>query len=303
MLTLHGIFPPLPTCFHGSESLFPEKMQENIRILSAFPLAGFLVLGSNGELVMLSEKEKAATYHAAREAIPASKLMLAGTGAESTRETIHLTKEAVKAGADAVMVLNPAYYKGQMNTETLAGHYHAVGDASEIPVIIYNMPANTGMDMSAEIILNIAAHPNIIGLKDSGGNLAKMGAIIRSAKKGFRVLAGSAGFLLPALVMGASGGILALANIAPAQCCGIVEDFQQGALDKAQNKQHQLIAANAAVTRQWGVPALKYAMDHLGLYGGPVRKPLLPINKETKKSLAGILKDAGIGPFETNIIF
>lgn len=299
MQALKGILPPLPTAFHSNGSLYPEKIQENIRALSAFPLTGFLILGSNGELVMLSEKEKAATYHAAREAIAPDKLMLAGTGGESTGATIHLTKEAEKAGANAALVLNPAYYKGQMSTEALVGHYHAVADASTIPVIIYNMPANTGLDMTAETILGIAAHPNIIGLKDSGGNLAKMGAIIGQAKKGFRVLAGSAGFLLPALSTGAAGGILALANIAPAQCCSMYEYFGQGAHEKAQKIQHRIITANAAVTRQWGVPALKAAMDHLGLYGGPARKPLLPVSDENRKQLVQILKDAGIGPFLT----
>ncbi len=297
MQALTGILPPLPTAFRSNGSLYPEKMQENIRALSAFPLTGFLILGSNGELVMLSEKEKAATYHAAREAIAPDKLMLAGTGEESTRATIYLTKEAGKAGADAALVLNPAYYKGQMSSEALVGHYHAVADASTIPVIIYNMPSNTGLDMTAETILSISSHPNIIGLKDSGGNLAKMGAIIGQAKKGFRVLAGSAGFLLPALSTGASGGILALANIAPAYCCSIFEYFGQGAHDKARIIQHRIITANAAVTRQWGVPALKAAMDHLGLYGGPARKPLLPVSDKNRKQLVQILQDAGIDSF------
>lgn len=223
MIDLHGIFPPLPTSFNKDESLSTEHIRKNIESLNHYGLSGFLILGSNGELVMLNHDEKVRAVNAAREVIPADKLLIAGTGCESTRETVILTKDAARAGADAVMVLNPFYYKGQMTQSALVSHYHTVADASAVPVIIYNMPANTGLDMAAADITAIADHPNIIGLKDSGGNLAKMAGIIHNTKKGFQVLAGSAGFLLPALSIGAVGGILALANIAPQKClaCGL----------------------------------------------------------------------------------
>ncbi len=149
MLQLNGIFPPLPTSFNSDESVSEENIRKNIEYLNSFDLRGYLILGSNGELVMLSHEEKIRVMQAAREAIPREKLMLAGTGCESTRETILLTKEAARAGTDAVMVLNPSYYKGQMTHAALVTHYHAVADASEVPVIIYNMPANTGLDMTA----------------------------------------------------------------------------------------------------------------------------------------------------------
>lgn len=298
MISFKGIFPPLPTSFDDNETLSPEKIQYNITALSQYPLAGFLILGSNGELVMLSEKEKTETYHAARQAIPAGKLMLAGTGGQSTRETILLTREASRAGADAALVLHPFYYKGLMDKEALVAHYHAVAESSEIPVLIYNMPANSGMDLGADIILEISTHPNIIGLKDSGGNLAKMGQVIGQSKPGFQVLAGSAGFLLPALSLGAVGGILALANIAPEACINIYNNFQQGDLEIAKKLQHQIIPPNTAVTRQWGVPALKAAMDHLGLYGGPARQPIQPMKPEIKNKLFKILQQAGIQPIK-----
>ena len=209
MLKLNGIFPPLPTAFDANEDLAPEKIKSNILKLSQFDLSGFLILGSNGELVCLSEQEKIKVYEAAREAIPASKIMLAGTGGQSTRETIRITKAAAKAGADAALVLNPFYYKGLMTKDALIYHYHSVAESSDIPVIIYNMPANSGLDMNQDIIAAIADHPNIIGLKDSGGNVTKMGDIKRMCNPGFQILAGSAGFLLPALSIGAVGGILA----------------------------------------------------------------------------------------------
>ncbi len=289
MLQLNGIFPPLPTSFNSDESVSQKHIRRNIEYLNSFDLRGYLILGSNGELVMLTHEEKIRVMQAAREAIPQEKLMLAGTGCESTRETILLSKEAAKAGADAVMVLNPSYYKGQISNSALVAHYHAVADASEVPVVIYNMPANTGLDMTAADILAIADHSNIIGLKDSGGNVAKMADIIYKAGKDFQVLAGSAGFLLPALSVGAVGGVLALANIAPGHCLDIYNVFSDGNMNKARELQQKIITLNAAVTRNWGVPALKAVMDHLGMYGGPCRKPLQPISDDIKKKLLQLL--------------
>jgi len=292
MINLQGIYPPIPTSFNENGDLEIPKMQENLEKLSRFNLAGFLVLGSNGETIMLSGSEKIEVYKAAREAIPAHKLMLAGTGGESTRETICLTEAAADAGADAAVVLNPFYYKGLMTKQALVAHYHAVADQSGIPVIIYNMPASTGLDMNADTILTIAEHPNVIGLKDSGGNLVKMGEIIARAKPGFQVLAGSGGFLLPALSMGAVGGILALANIAPQQSIDILNRYSSGDLVGSQTLQHSVIRLNSFVTRDHGVPALKAAMDHLGLYGGPCRKPILPLSASLTEQLIALIHES-----------
>ena len=289
MVSIKGIFPPLPTSFHRNEELYPEKIQENIVSLLNYELAGIVVLGSNGELVMLSEKEKERVYAIARDAIPEGKLMIAGTGGESTRETIRLTKMAAIQGADAALVLNPHYYQGLMTNKILVSHYNAVADASEIPVIIYNIPASSGIDMNAETIVKMAAHPNIIGLKDSGGNIVKMGEVIRQTGDDFHVLAGSGGFLLPALAIGAVGGILALANIRPEKCLEIMSTFLKGELDKAREIQQSLIPLNTAVTKQWGIPALKAAMDQLGLYGGPVRKPLKALEPSVRAKLIKLL--------------
>ncbi len=289
MLKLNGIFPPLPTSFDQHEDLASDKIKSNILKLSQYDLAGFLVLGSNGELVNLTEKEKYEVYTTAREAIPSDKIMLAGTGGQSTRETISLSKVADKAGADAVVVLNPSYYKGLMTREALAAHYADVADASEVPVIVYNMPANSGLDMDANTIADISKHENIIGIKDSSGNLVKMRDIRRRVKPEFQILAGSAGFLLPALEVGAIGGILALANIAPDKCLSVFKDYLSGNIEKAHQMQLELISINAAVTSKWGVPALKTAMDYLGLYGGPARKPILPIKPKIRQEIIELL--------------
>lgn len=290
MINLKGIFPPLPSSFDKDENLVTDKMRDNIGKLSAYNLSGFLVLGSNGELVHLSEKEKSEVFAMAREAIPRNRIMIAGTGGQSTRETLLLTKAAAAAGADAVLVLNPFYFKGSMTLTALKSHYFAVADASSVPVIIYNMPANSGMDMSADIIVEISSHPNIIGLKDSGGNVVKMGDIRQRVKPEFQILAGSAGFLIPAMSVGATGGILASANIAPQHCISMYDAFVGGDMERAGKLQLEMIPLNDAVTRKWGVPALKAAMDYLGLYGGPARKPILPLTKEIAAELINLLE-------------
>ena len=289
-IDLKGIFPPLPTAFDDQENLALDKMQANIKALSKYDLAGFLVLGSNGELVHLTEEEKIRVYQECRKVIPEDKLMIAGTGGQTTRETIRLSKAAVDAGADAVLVLNPFYYKSLMTTDVLVAHYHDVADACPIPVIIYNMPANSGLDMTADQILAIADHRNIIGLKDSGGNITKIADIIGRAKPDFQVLAGSAGFLLSAFTVGAVGGILALANIAPQQCIDIQKHFQKNDLNKARKLQAAMIPVNTAITARWGVPALKTAMDSIGLFGGNARKPVQAISENIKTKLLSLLE-------------
>ncbi|MCA1741121.1 MAG: dihydrodipicolinate synthase family protein [Bacteroidales bacterium] len=280
--------------------MLPDKIKFNIEKLSRYDLSGFLILGSNGEQVMLSEEEKIVAIEAAREAMPPGRILLAGTGCQSTRETITLTRAAAAAGADAVLVLNPFYYKGNMNQGELVRHYFDVADASPVPVLVYNMPANTGVDMTARMIITMAEHPNIVGLKESGGNVVKMGEVLGNSKPGFQVLAGGAGFLLPALAMGAAGGILASANIAPGHCIEIYDAFMAGDLTRARDLQHSIIALNAAVTARWGVPSLKAAMDHLGLYGGHVRRPLLPLNEEIKKQLVEMMDEKRLNLYKEN---
>lgn len=295
---LSGIFPPLPTAFDSAEYLNAEMIRRNIADLLAYDLSGFLILGSNGEQVMLSEREKTEAVTAAREAIPGDRLLLAGTGAQSTDETIRLTRNAASAGADAVLVLNPSYYKGQMTGQALVKHYYDVADASPVPVIIYNMPANTGLDLETAIIIEISRHDNIIGLKESGGNVVKIGEVMHYTRDDFSVLAGGAGFLLPALATGASGGILALANIAPGHCIDIYRSFMNGDITGARDLQHRIITLNTAVTSRWGVPALKAAMDNLGLYGGPVRRPLLPLGDTERIGLYKMLDDQTINTYK-----
>ncbi len=291
---LDGIFPPIPTPFNSKGEIAAQALAKNLAHWNRFDLRGYVVLGSNGEFVFLSEQEKLQTLEAARAVIPPDKLLVAGTGCQGTHETIELTKKAAASGADAALVLTPSYYRGQMTPEALIQHFHAVADASPVPIILYNMPACTGIDLAAGTVAMMAEHPNIIGIKDSGGNVVKMSEIRRLAGSGFQLLAGSASFLLPALSLGAVGGILALANIAPAQCLAIYQRFLDGEWEQSREIQVRMIPSNTAVTRGWGVPALKAAMDMLGLYGGSVRPPLLPLPEESRRELRTILVRSGV---------
>lgn len=293
-MRLDGIYPPIPTPFDESGDLALDKLAQNMQRWNRTGIAGYVVLGSNGEFVLLSEKEKLEVLRTVRERASAGKFVLAGTGCEGTIETIKLTKKAAEIGADAAVLITPSYYKGKMDDAALQYHYQTIADASPIPCILYNMPANTGVDMSAAVVVKLAQHPNIIAIKDSSGNVVKMGDIIRQVSPEFQVFAGSAGFLYPAMVLGAVGGVLALANIAPERCVDIYNYAREGRHAEAAALQLRMIPANAAVTAGFGIAGLKAAMDMVGLYGGPVRGPLRPLNEQQQANLRSILTTAGI---------
>ena len=191
-----------------------------------------------------------------------------------------MTSEMAKAGADAAVVITPSYFKAKMNNSALIQHFEAVADASPIPVILYSVPANTTLDLAPEAVAKLSGHPNIIGMKDSGGDITKMGKMVHETKtQEFQLLAGSAGFLLSSLTVGAVGAISALANALPNEVCQLQALYQTGDLEQARDLQHRLIGPNGAVTKVHGVAGLKTAMEWFGFYGGPTRKPLLPLNE------------------------
>jgi 4-hydroxy-2-oxoglutarate aldolase len=293
-VSMAGIFPPIPTPFDAAGELDLNALASNFKRWNTFPLAGYAVLGTNGEMPYLSDAEKLTYFDAARKLIPRGKLFMAGCGCESTHSTIALVKKAAEIGADVALLINPSYYKSKMDNAALTDYYRRVADASPIPVSIYNMPANTMVDMSADLIVTLSAHPNIAGVKDSGGNLAKLGQIVKNSRPGFQALAGSAGFLYPAVCVGAVGGVLALANIAPRQCCDLLNLAANGKHLEAKALQLRLIEPNTAVTTRFGVPGLKAAMAMVGLYGGDPRSPLQPLPAEQQEILRRILTEAEI---------
>ncbi len=288
---IHGILPPLTTPFINGEIAF-NKFQENIQKLSSTGLSGFVVLGSNGETAYLTRDEKLALIRAAREVVPRDKSLVAGTGVDSIKETIFLTNEAAKIGADAGLIITPSFFKGAMNHDALCNYYQTVADAVDISVFIYNVPKFTGVDIEPETVAALAQHPNIIGLKNSSENMARLAEMVYLTPDDFTVLAGTASVLYPGLCLGAAGGVLALANIAPSKCVEIQTSFENGDLEKALSLQQRMIAVNKAVTAKYGVRGLKAAMDMLGYFGGNPRAPLSPLNPEGVSDLKSILKKA-----------
>ena len=293
-VTLRGVFPPIPTPFDAQGEVALGALVENLERWNQYDLAGYVVLGSNGEAVYLTEEEKLRVLETARPAIPAGKLMIAGTGCESTRGTIAFTRQAALAGADAALVVTPHYFGSKMTPDSLVRHYQAVAGASPIPVVLYNVPKFTHVDMDAAAIARAARHPNVVGIKDSGGNLAKLADVVRLAGPDFQVLAGSAGFFFAGLALGAVGGVLALANVAPQQCIDIYRLFKAGQWEEAAELQRRMVPVNAAVTARFGVAGLKAALDMLGYYGGPVRSPLLDLTESERQVLQGILAEGGL---------
>jgi 4-hydroxy-2-oxoglutarate aldolase len=291
---LEGVFPPIPTPFDVSGAVDREALRRNLQWWNRYGLSGYVVFGSNGEFVHLDETEKLRMIADVRAEVPDDRLIVAGTGLLATEATIRLTQRAAEAGADAALVLPPFYYREQMTPDALSAHFSEVADASPIPIVLYNIPACTGIDLPAWLLVKLSRHANIVGVKDSAGSVAKLAEVRHSVDAGFAILAGSAGFLLPALAIGADGGVLGLANIAPDLCVEIFRLARADRWEQAKGIQNRIAAANAAVTRRWGVPGLKAAMDMLDLYGGPVRPPLLPLSDDRKVELRRILVDAGI---------
>lgn len=279
-LSLHGCFPPIPTPFDAQGKLALDRLAENLETWKKTPLRGFVVLGSNGEAVHLTEGEKREVFRTSGACIGPNHLFIAGTGCQATRETLDLTEKAAALGAQAAMVFTPHYYKGKMDHRALVHHYTFLADRSPVPIILYNVPASTGVDMGAETLVALAQHPNIVGLKESSGNIVKISQVVAGAPKSFQVLAGSGSFLLPALVMGAVGGVMALASVTPHRLQEIIDRFLAGDLPRAREIQLGLLEANAAVTSRYGIPGLKAALDACGMYGGPVREPLLPLGAD-----------------------
>lgn len=217
--------------------------------------------------------------------------MLAGTGCESTRETIELTLAVARVGVCGALVLHPSYYKGSMDERALGRFYRDVADASPLPVYLYNVPQYSGINLRPSLVADLARHPGIAGIKDSSGNITELAEIIHLTRdiEDFSVLAGSGGFLLAALALGAAGGIMAVANVAPRHCCDIVDAFKEGRWEDARLLQGELIPLNRSVTARWGVPGLKAAMDLAGYYGGPPRAPLQPLDPSHREELRSIL--------------
>jgi 4-hydroxy-2-oxoglutarate aldolase len=292
ILKLQGIFPPIATPFDYNGNIYVSKIQHNVEKWNLTSLAGYVVMGSTGESVMLTAEEKYTMWEQVAKYAAPDKLLIAGTGMESVRETVALTNRAAGMGYKAAMVRTPHYYKNLVNradAQTL--YFRAVADQSQIPLIIYNWPQATGVDIPVEAVVAISEHPNVIAIKESSGNLEKVMQMIREVKHGFQVLVGSAPTLWPSLLMGACGAILAYANAAPYSVIAIWEAYRTREEAAGLDWQNRIGRASALVTTKYGVPGLKYAMDLNGYYGGPPRLPLTVPSAEAKREIEEAFRD------------
>jgi dihydrodipicolinate synthase/N-acetylneuraminate lyase len=377
-MLLHGIIPPVTTSFYPDGRVYYKKLEHNAERYSKTPISGIVVLGSTGEAIMLSDEERREVLRTAREACAPHKVLVAGTGAESALETIRLTEYAAELGYDAALVRTPHFYRPQMQPANLLTFYRTVADRSPIPVLIYSVPVFTKYDMPSELVIELAEHTNIIGIKESGGDAAKIRQIVegtrhikrsatvtetfaavtprmlkvetksaeqpdqlvpvaalagvsgedsgamlrrtgvgarpqtaiavspvsssssvvvvsgiktRQKEVGFQVLAGAAQRLLPSLEAGAVGAVLAFATPAPTACYEVYAAWKEGDQELARLKQDRITAAATRVGSELGIPALKYAMDLNGYYGGPPRLPLLPLTADLKIEVEKLMQD------------
>jgi 4-hydroxy-2-oxoglutarate aldolase len=290
----NGVFPPIPTPFDSDGQVDLDALRANIARWNETGLAGYVALGSNGEAPLLDADESTAVIRTVRQAMAPGMALIAGAGRESTRETIRACQAAADGGAEAVLVITPGYYKGVMTGDALRRHFEAVADTSPVPVLLYNMPANTGVNIPVSTVAELAGHPNVAGIKDSAGNIDQLSAIMRSTPDDFAVMVGNTGAFLPGVLLGATGGILALANVAPGQTVALYRAGRDGRWDEARALHDRLVPVGNAVTRIYGVPGLKAALDLLGYAGGQPRSPLLPAAPEAVNDVRQILETAGL---------
>lgn len=289
--TLKGIYPPLTTPFIDDEVSF-DKFLENLIKYEMKILSGYVLFGSNGESVFLTREEKLQLITTIRK--HTNRKIIAGTGLDSIKETISLTNDAAEAGADYALIITPSFFKSDMKHHTFLNYFTKVADSVMIPIILYNVPKFTGVNIEVETIIELSSHPNIIALKDSTEISSRISELAANVHPDFRLIVGTASVLFSGLSSGAVGGILALANIAPDECIQIYNLMRERNFERALEIQNRMIPVNRAVTAKFGVAGLKAAMDMMGYFGGSPRLPLEPLNEAQLIELKMILKKASL---------
>lgn len=289
-----GIFTPVVTPFTVAGDLDEAALRGNVKHYLQSRLTGLVVLGSNGEAAQLDDDEADRAIETIRAVMPRDRPLLAGTGRESTRATIAATVRAAQLGVDAVLVRTPSFYKGQMTTEAFVRHFRAVADASPVPVLLYNVTVYTGVNLAPDAVASLSEHPNIVGLKETNSDMVQFAEHVARARDGFVLLAGSASTCYPALVLGASGAILAIAGIVPDLCVTLMDAVRAGRFDEARQLQQQLAPIARLVSSAWGVPGLKAALDLIGLRGGAPRSPLVAAPPAAVEQIRAALNQLGV---------
>src|ERR1700675_2094541 len=288
-----GVFAALTTPFAADDSVAIAHLKQNIQRYNATGLAGYAVQGSTGESVLLSRAEWDSVLVAAKEAASPQKHLLAGTGVESTAETISRSKRAAELAYHAVLVKTPYYYKPMYKPDVFIAHYRRIADASPIPVMLYSVPQFTGVALEAPEVGVLAQHPNIIGIKESSGNVQRAAEMLAAVPSSFQVLVGSASMMFPSMVLGAVGAILALGSALPELCVALFNAVRTGDLETARALQAIILPASKVIVSQCGIPGVKYAMDLAGYRGGLPRQPLLPLSEDQKQAIREVLAKLG----------
>jgi len=298
-VNLLGVFPPVTTPFDDRGRVDTGALAGNLARYEVHGAAGYLLLGSTGEAAYLEEEEKLEVLRAARRAVPAGRVLMAGVGLESTAATVRLAKLASDCGADCALVITPFYFRSRMNEEALRRHFEAVADASPIPILLYNVPKFTGLVLPVSVAEALAKHPNVAGLKDSSGDMEWMREVLERVPASFRVLCGSVSVFAPALALGAVGGVLAAADVVPEPLAALHRAHVAGDAGRAMELEAAVIETGRRIVDAAGVPGIKAAMEVRGLSGGPPRPPLLPASVDERESIASEiarLVDEGIVP-------
>jgi 4-hydroxy-2-oxoglutarate aldolase len=294
-MQLQGIFAALTVPFHSDGSLELTHLRDNIARYNCTDLAGYVVNGSTGEAVLLEWSETERILAAVREAAAPEKFLIAGTGAESTSAAIFRANRAAALGYRVALVRTPSYYKPQMSDDVLAQHFLRVAEVSRIPILVYSIPAFTGIAVDAPLVIRLAQHPNIIGIKDSSGDVQRAAEIISSTGRDFFTLVGSASTLYSSLAVGAGGAILAIADVFPELCAELYSVAREREAGRAEILQ-QILHQPSRLFSRLGIPAIKFAMDRLGFFGGHSRLPLLPLTSvqqdEVNATLATVAASA-----------
>ena len=288
-LALTGVLGPVTTPFTASETPDLVGFASNIRSHLAHGLHGVVVCGSTGEAALLDEAERTSLIETARAAVPSDRLLLMGTGAESTKQCVTRCRDAGARGANAVLVVAPHYYGPQMTPAALRTHYQRVADESPVPVVLYNIPKYMHFRLEPDLVAELSMHENIVGIKDSSGDMALLEGYLQAQGSKFTVLTGNGGQLLPGLQLGVRGGIVAVGLFAAGLCVDVYDGFRNGDLTRATIAQDRLKPMATQIVAGLGVPGVKAAMEAVGLVGGPVRLPLLPVNADQRKAVQDLM--------------
>ena len=292
---IKGVIPPMITPFNENDEVDYEKHVKNMEKWNEYDLAGYLVLGSNSETIYLSEEEKLKLIELTVKHKKEGKFVMVGSGMESTRATIDLTNKAADLGVDCALILTPFYYAGKMNDEALINYFTEVADNVKIPILIYNVTKFTHINISPKAVGVLSKHPNIMGMKDSSGNIPQLIGFKKVIDKSkFNLLVGTASAWYPALTIGIEGAIMALVNCCPGECIEVQKEFEKGNYEKSREIYERVFPVNAATTATYGIAGLKHSCDLLGFEGGLVRKPLLQLKDDEKAKVKEILKEAEI---------